>query len=136
MDFLDGDLYFRQYHKIVDIFIDDEQRTLNALTESPRRLQGAYALPTTYNFKAFGRAPVVKISYFLFGKENTVNFFDGPVVADNFESRKAEGARKELLKQWHLFSSNITTPFILLHSSNENWVRLLNNFIRLSLVLF
>ncbi len=128
LDFLDGDILFRQYHQPIDIFVD-KKRDLSplklALNKAPpggRRLadfdweaKGHHVIPGNYDFVKAGRAPVVKIGYFAFSQEGKSQWHQGPHIGE------AALDLKGFLKQWSDVKNEIQTPFIALHSSNENW---------------
>jgi hypothetical protein len=129
MDYLDGDIWFRQYHKIIDVFIDDKVRDLSQISRDPKPIptptdsqlyewqksgQHLNVLPTPYNFADNKRAPIVKVAYFAFDKSSSQPF-DGPQVGEGFLGREG------LLAMWRKHKRTIDNPFILVHSSNENW---------------
>lgn len=130
LDFLDGDLLFRQYHKISDVFLDNKGRSFEALTASSKSSEYATkesmhlfknGLPGPYDFRWAGRAPIVKLGYLAFDKSGSF-LFNGKVIGEGHLGRDA------LLQQWKLYRSDIDTPFIALHSSNENWGLLSTHF--------
>jgi hypothetical protein len=122
MDFLDGDIWFRNYHKITDIYYTDKSKELKLLTSKPlpergdaSLFPGHSVLPPRYDFRAAKRAPVVKIGYFAFSSADKSQAFDGPLLGEAF------GGREKFFKQWQEVKHDINTPYILMHSSNENW---------------
>jgi hypothetical protein len=125
-DFLDGDIYFRKHNGPVDIFVD-KKRDLTPLTVKPvpdsrRNLgdmewesQGKVVIPGPYDFASVHRAPVVKLGYFAFSQDGGSLLFEGPRVGE------APLGLSEFLAMWKKVKNDIKTPFIALHSANENW---------------
>jgi hypothetical protein len=92
LDFIDGDIQFRLFHHMADLFIDDNS-DLSPLTGEPpiKKIKTVYKwektpggdklLPPPYDFRKQSRAPVVKIGYGAFEKGG-YNFFEGPLIGD------------------------------------------------------
>jgi hypothetical protein len=130
-NFLDGDVLFRSYHKPIDIFLD-ENTDFSSLSLhkniSPPTIQTnpksfswensktADIIPPPYHYLTeMNRAPVVKLGYFAFRRNASDPFFSGTVLGE------APLGRRMFLSKWRDTNKLIDTPFILLHSSNENW---------------
>jgi hypothetical protein len=125
LDFLDGNIDFRKLNKVADVFID-QKRDLTPLTmmKTKRRLMtdfkweenGALSvIPLPYKMDTLRRAPVVKLGYNAFSREGQVGFFEGPLVGD------ANMHWEQFFDHWKKVKDRIETPFIALHSFNENW---------------
>lgn len=132
MDFLDGDILFREYHRPIDFFIDDNTdfSILNSKESirkfaNPMKHQVIYSwrntsfkdvIPPPYHYlRKMDRAPVLKLGYFAFKRTHNEPYFGGTKLGE------APIGRKMFLTKWKQSSKSIDTPFILLHSSNENW---------------
>eukprot|EP01036_Dinobryon_divergens_P027821 gene27822-36655_t len=110
MSFLDGDIYFRRYHKLADMFVD-KNRDLSPLILSnamkiseknypPLRVREQAwesigqnvipRLPFKYWKKELNkdpsivRAPIVKIGYNAFSVNNSAPMFEGPLITPVF----------------------------------------------------
>lgn len=129
LDYLDGDITFRQYNKVADLFLDEDKRDMLQLSkDSPavdekksekkydfhKQAGGDNVLPPVYQGDWSKRAPIVKLGYFAYDKR-TSPAFDGPVLGE------APSGRGDLLRQWKKFKDKIDYPFISLHAANENW---------------
>lgn len=123
LDFLDGDIWFRKHNLPVDIFMDKIDG-LNFLTKSaktkytskyPWQEGGKSLIPDPYDFREAERAPVVRMGYFAFDKDSGTQFFEGRRVGE------VSVDKKHLFRQWKMYKDQINTPFILMHSANENW---------------
>jgi hypothetical protein len=127
LDFLDGDSSFRKYNTPIDIFIDDKRdlsplknklqskRIIRRLTDFKWELEGKQVIPPAYDFSSVRRAPVVKLGYFAFSRDGGSLPFEGPQVGE------APMGLRTFLNQWKAVKNDIQTPFIALHSANENW---------------
>jgi hypothetical protein len=132
MDFLDGDIHFREYHKPIDFFIDDnsdfsilDSRENVRKFSQPGKQKVVYpwkntthkdVIPPPYHYlRNMERAPVLKLGYFAFKRAHNEPYFGGTKMGE------APIGRKMFLMKWKASSKTIDTPFILLHSSNENW---------------
>ena len=136
-DFLDGDKYFRQWHIPADIFID-HNRNLSVLSSKELSIEPPTAvrnysfevaekyrspMPRSYDAHAVDRATILKLGYFAFSRNLDVAsnldgsslYFQGPHIGE------AKITRRELARQWASIKNRIDTPFILIHSANENW---------------
>jgi hypothetical protein len=130
-DFLDGDTLFRSYHLPIDYYMD-MNRDFRAFRpgglieiEQSGKTRKKYSfekpgnhsvIPPIYDFRSIGRAPIAKLGYFAFTKYGNRNhYFAGGHVGE------AVIDRNKFLKMWQESSPQLTEPFILLHSSNENW---------------
>ena len=125
LDFLDGDVKFRKYHYMADIFMD-KNRDLSPLTrdhliESEPIINEKYkwgrakVLPKGHDFYPSNRAAIVKLGYFAFSTKHNALFFGGP------ELGKAMVSRKMFLDQWYNMKESIKTHFIAMDVHDENW---------------
>lgn len=132
-DFLDGDIFFRQYHLPIDYYIDDNRhfdvltneywKDLKPLPKRPRKVKyswekpgNASVIPGLYDFREIQRAPVLRLGYFAFAKYFLLNnYFSAGMIGE------ASIGRKKFMKLWKEQADKIDRPFVLLHSANENW---------------
>ncbi len=132
MDFLDGDILFREYHRPVDFFIDDNSdfSILNSKEDirkfaNPLKHKILYpwknssfkeVIPQPYHYlRSIERAPVLKLGYFAFKRTHNEPYFSGTKIGE------APIGRKMFLTKWKQSVKLIDTPVVVLHSSNENW---------------
>lgn len=133
LDYLDGDVAFRRYHQLVDIFLDHntdlteltlkdtKQITKRNQKDKKKRYQwdvwghNDRVVPRGYDFRAGKRAPIVMVGYSAFSRANHSRDFEGPHLGD------ASVGLPHLLRRWNEVKHLIDTPFIVLHAGNENW---------------
>eukprot|EP01031_Cornospumella_fuschlensis_P044451 gene44451-54359_t len=134
-DYLDGDIYFRQYNLPADYFLD-RNHDFSVLTEGGRNSgarnrknrvpfdweakEGVDAvLPPPYDFQSQPRAAIVKAGYFAFSRAGSLYgkapYFQGQQVGE------AVVERSHLLRMYAPVADRIARPFVLLHAANENW---------------
>lgn len=125
MDFINGDIRFREFHTVVDLFVD-EIRDLTPLVKRKRNYKKSNhylwekdislkpVLPTLYDFRQYQRAPVVKIGYFAFKRKKSAEF-------GGIEVGKALVSLSTFLKHWIAVKDTIDVPFITLDVHDENW---------------
>lgn len=126
-DLLDGDVFFRKYHILSDVFIS-KSRTMSFLTDkgddfSHKTVEKEF-LPTYNGIKTNDlHYPIVKIGFHHFNnkalgshlkiQEDFPMAFHGPMTD---ESVVNYDDFNDILKQ-----TEITKPYVALHASNENW---------------
>ena len=139
LDFLDGDILFKKYHELSNIFLD-HNTDLSELTtqDTTKRGMGAARkktksyvwdnwghadlIPRGYDFRPAKRAPIVQVGYNAFSRVNRSHFFEGPHLGE------AHVQIPHLIGRWKEIKDMIDTPFILLHAGNENWGLLSTEF--------
>lgn len=128
-DFLDGDRSFRSLHRIVDVFIDDNN-WLNELVKNGKKSnarsekssaanqkwykEGKDVVPYSQDWRYAKRAPIATIGYNAFEK-NENKYFSGSYLGGMYPRKY------DFLKEWKKVQDQIDSPFIPMCSLNENW---------------
>eukprot|EP00981_Chlorochromonas_danica_P012923 scaffold5551_cov159-Ochromonas_danica.AAC.23 len=143
-NFVDGSLFFRDYHTISDYFLDDRRdwrglsktdKHLNSLRRDVNAPRNQYpwrakvnnsVLPPLYELRNILRRPIVKIGYAAFAKEGlpTISspFFMGDFVGEVVVSLQ------KFLTVWTAQKDLIDLPFIAMHIAHEHWGLLSTSF--------
>jgi hypothetical protein len=118
-DFLDGDITFRSFHRLVDVFIDAKESLhhLNALTRRGYNISASSKspyLPPIFDFRSSDRSPIVQLGHGVFKKSGGAYFAGNYLGFDGI-------SLDEFLLQWNKIKDDIDTPTIYLCQGNENW---------------
>lgn len=140
LDFLDGDVLFRKYQELSDIFLDHNTDLHELTLKDPaslkigpmRKKEKVYpweawghnepVVPTGYKFRDAKRAPIVQIGYNAFSRANHSHWFEGPHLGESHIQLP------HLIRRWKEVRDHIDSPFIVLHAGNENWGLLSTEF--------
>ena len=125
-DFVDGDVGFRTYHRLSDVFLDKHHgfsQVFNSTVDSVpsatevRGIRGTFSgeVPVPYLAARVQRAPIIQLGYFRFTKEGHSDYFGGKKIEEKIFHRGS------LYSYWSQDIRNITTPYILMSVLNENW---------------
>eukprot|EP01039_Chlorochromonas_danica_P005754 gene5754-6338_t len=118
MDFLVGDINFREYFGKADYFMDDRHDFSFVFSNNSRVLAVPHKADLPPFFSPQGRTPIISTDYPLIEKRSGLGsspYFNGKI------NQLVMNHMFKLLPQWQQQHKQIVKPFILLSSSNENW---------------
>lgn len=127
LDFLDGDVRFRDYQEMADYYIDrntDLSFLVKNGTKSKKirnfepygfHKRGYKVLPAPYSNSKSKRALIIKLGYFGFSQHANTPAFGG------YEVGKALVGLDVLLDFWDEVKDHIEIPFIAMDLHDENW---------------